>query len=802
MPNRKEISKRLIMQTLTTLKTMLYCPKCQQTYEDGTQRFCVNDGVRLHPQKNSQTSTQTAGVFSGIINKNGIVEEKTKQIPQPPKPVSVPVVKRQEIKSKPPEISKPVSPGVFSKLIKPNEIPSGQAALGDRRVNPVGRVALSAENPNILLGQTIKGRYFIKSRVSQTAHSIKYAGTDKLNSDKKVIVRIYTGKFDGSDFSAGVFADERVGLSHINHPNIAKVCDSGELPEGNPFIVSDHVKGISLKEIFAGENRFSILQIGRIIRQAANALSEAHQNGVLHRNLNPDNLILSVNEVGAEQIKVSDFNIFSTKTRGEFSYLAPEQIVWKPANFSADIYSLGVIAFQMLTGKMAFHGLTSKELYKNQQTGLQNVSFISKMYVPKETDIVLQKALSFNPADRFQSVRDFGDAFYNALTSESENQFEPETGNLTARKTNFLTEDYSVSLDSVLEETVETNKNEPISPLTFAKPDAVFVGENVEKQESGTITADEIELEIEKPLPPIKLQKTEPTRKFILPAKEDKSETPWERRSIEPIAEGSKNRTLFSILGIGLLIVLTALIFYYFVNRPAEPEFVKNAPENNTAENTQTLTITEVQRDINEIPPPARQITQPENTVFFENSKENLSKELLKYYRNFKLYYPTDWKKNKFDKNRAKVDDKFIDISKNDAGGIPIEQFMVTYYDSLGTYDLDKNNFPAIVQKASDDIKNSPLPNFQLVSEGQVMVNDWKAHEMKFQGEGTAMNGEKIKLWGRRFYIPAARSGIKKGLVVTLLATSLSKVNQSANDLGEKGDLKTILSTFEPDQNF
>ena len=88
-----EFSKRLIMQTLTTLNTMLYCPKCQQTYEDGTQRFCVNDGVRLHPQKNPQTSNQPAGVFSGIINKNGVVEEKTKQ-PQPTqKPAGIPVVK-------------------------------------------------------------------------------------------------------------------------------------------------------------------------------------------------------------------------------------------------------------------------------------------------------------------------------------------------------------------------------------------------------------------------------------------------------------------------------------------------------------------------------------------------------------------------------------------------------------------------------------------------------------------------------------------------------------------------------------
>ena len=181
---------------------------------------------------------------------------------------------------------------------------------------------------------------------------------------------------------------------------------------------------------------------------------------------------------------------------------------------------------------------------------------------------------------------------------------------------------------------------------------------------------------------------------------------------------------------------------------------------------------------------------------------------MLKNFRGFQLYYPNDWKINKFDKNRNKVDNKFIDISKNNADGIPIEQFMVSYYDSDGTFESDKANFPAIVEKASEEIKKSPLPNFQMVGSGLVNLNKadgyegWKAYEMKFQGEGTALSGDKIKLFGRRFYIPAARPGVKKGLVVTLLATSFSKENASADDLGTKGDLKTILSTFEPDQNF
>jgi serine/threonine protein kinase len=442
--------------------------------------------VRLHPQKVTQNSHEPAGVFSGILNKNALIEERIEIKPPPPKIIK-PVIR--EFKAK--ENSKNEPPGTFSKLVKPNEIPSGTAPIGDRRVNPVGRVALSADNPNILLGQTIKGRYFIKSRLSQTAHGIKYLGTDNVNADKKVIVRIYTGRLDGSDFSAKIFADERVALSHINHPNIAKVIDSGELPEGNPFVVSEQIKGISLRESFARNTRFDRLRTARIIRNAANAVSEAHQNGVLHRNLNPENVILSITEAGTEQVKITDFNIFSDKTRGDFSYLAPEQITGNTSNFSSDIYSLAVIAFQMLTGRMPFEALTSKELLKIQQRGLQSFETETGTNISNETEAVFQKALTFDASARFQSIRDFGDAFYNSITAENEDWSEPES--ITPAFVKTGNGDFSVSLDSVLDEIpeekfVETKKIEPEKTDDFNEEEFQKVFDN-----------DPIELDIEKP---------------------------------------------------------------------------------------------------------------------------------------------------------------------------------------------------------------------------------------------------------------------------------------------------------------
>jgi serine/threonine protein kinase len=184
----------------------------------------------------------------------------------------------------------------------------------------------------------------------------------------------------------------------------------------------------------------------------------------LHRNLNPENVIIGTNEAGGEQVKITDFNIFSDKSRGDFNYLAPEQITGNISNFSSDIYSLAVIAFQMLTGRMPFEALTSKELLKIQQRGLQSFETETGTNISNETEAVFQKALAFDASARFQSIRDFGDAFYNSITAENEDWSEPES--ITPAFVKTGNGDFSVSLDSVLDEIpeekfVETKKSEP-----------------------------------------------------------------------------------------------------------------------------------------------------------------------------------------------------------------------------------------------------------------------------------------------------------------------------------------------------
>jgi hypothetical protein len=94
------------------------------------------------------------------------------------------------------------------------------------------------------------------------------------------------------------------------------------------------------------------------------------------------------------------------------------------------------------------------------------------------------------------------------------------------------------------------------------------------------------------------------------------------------------------------------------------------------------------------------------------------------------------------------------------------------------------------------------IPNYQILSEGETRINGWKAYEVKFQGGGTMENGEKLIVWGRRVFIPAARPGFKSGYEITMLATSLSPDVKSVDDVGAKGELATVLETFEPSPNF
>ena len=796
---------------------MLYCPKCQSTYPAGSRRFCDNDGARLAAAPNSPTLPKPqGGIFTSLLGRTAPTnqtDEKLAATPKfvpfnpPPKtksdftiPKTAETIKtenlfepeleifepqieqkiEQKIEPKQVSVTKP-----FTRIIKQSEIASGTAEIGNRKTNPTGRLALTWEQPKVLLGQIVKGRYHITEMLGEDEESVSYLAEDKIVPDKKVFVRVFMDENPGNDFSDAIFAEERVSLSHINHPTIAKLIDSGELLEGKSFIVTEFVEGKTIKDMLSRTGQFNALRTARIIRQASYALSEAHQNGVLHRNLKPESIFLSVSEAGTEQVKLTNFGILYDKiNENNLAYKSPEQIDGKLANYASDIYSLGVIAYQMLTNRLPFNTSSVATLKKAQQEGLTLLPTNLRLDVPALVDEILTKALSPNPTERYPKARDFGDAFFNALTTVSPWESSEKTAEIPkpiAQKIAPIVEKIEPVTEKI--EKAEDKKFVVLSPLNFEKkteeiPAIAAIEEESLLTENATIETEKAETFAE----------TESAEEAM----------PWEKRSPDTVRESSPHWLMFGIFALGLLVFLG--VWYYFLNRPTNSQFVPRVATNQTtnATNEELPVVQSPSPKIEEIetPPLARQITQPENTAYFENSKQGLESGLAKNFLGFSIYYPNDWTKN-----ASKTD--FLDISKKSADGLPVKQIIITRYESRGTFNQDKSNFAKLVEKSNKDLKGY-LPSYKVVSEGETTIQDgrWKAYEVKFENSGTiARNGE-LTLWGRRLWIPIQRPGMKSGFVITLIATSLAPNVQNIENFASDEELLQILETFEPSSNY
>ena len=803
------------MIALTGKTTMLYCPKCRRTYEDGTQRFCDNDGGRLLPASSGQANdSKSGGVFTNLLGKNPPPDEaddklasRSRFVPlnkteDPDKKLTSfpsagrlfqseqflkpktenpddsddsilelePLPRRedgvlefepilQDEEETAAEEKREEAPKPLPRLVKPSEIASGTADVGNRRTNPLGREALSWENPEALVGQTVKGRYQIVEEIdADDDDSLIYMAEDKIVAGKRVVVRVFMDDYAGADEAEEkIFAEERVSLSHLKHPNIAGVFDSGELQEGNTFIVSEFVEGQSLADILQHTGQFNALRTARIIRQTSYALSEAHQNGILHRNLKPENIILTVSDAGIEQVKLMNFGVSHGEiTDSNLLYKAPEEIEKGISTYASDIYALGVIAYQMLTARLPFTAATKSALVKAQRQGLNLPPTNLRLDIEPLADRILEKALSFNPAERYPKARDFGDAFFNALTTVAP-----------------WTKDEEIEIEAIEEES-ETERE-----FIIVQP----IGKTDFPAEASTVDAD---IHIS---PSAGRPASEPAE---IKATEDLA---WEKRSPEPPQVGNTRQWVLAVSGLIVLILVFWGVSRFLLNRSAQPEIVQNSSNQN--ENIPPETAPRYLRPTidGDLAPKARVQTTPPGTERFQNNRENLKGDLAKNFLGFEIFYPQNWTKTPTETN-------FLDVSKRTPDGFPIEQLIITRYQSVGTMTLDRPNFPKLVEKSNQDLKKSLGESFRVVSEGESTIQNgrWKVYEVKFQCSGKNEKGEDMTLWGRRLWLPLQNAGTQNGFVITLLATSLSDSVKSVEDVGVQGELANVLETFEPEQ--
>lgn len=273
----------------------------------------------------------------------------------------------------------------------------------------------------------------------------------------------------------------------------------------------------------------------------------------------------------------------------------------------------------------------------------------------------------------------------------------------------------------------------------------------------------------------------------------------WTKRSPEPLKTGNSRWILFSLLGLVLLGGIVFAGWALLLNRqPQEPGLTAaSVPERAVPEASNPTVV-----ENTEFPPMARKIAQPPATKYFETLKQNVKGDLLRNFVGFSVYIPESWKMNGPTASEEKANrGKFIDASSTTDDGLLKEQILVSYYPSDGTFKSDEDKFASLVDEANQTL-DKIVPNYQLVSQGEVTVNGWRGYEMKFKFGGTRDDGEEIMVYGRRIFIPSARPGVRNGFEVTMLASSHVEGVRSVDDVAVKGQLASVLETFEPGQNF
>lgn len=269
------------------------------------------------------------------------------------------------------------------------------------------------------------GKYEIQNELGKGAVGTVYKGFDPLISRLVAIKAIVKASLDPVELQHMIrrFRHEARAVGRLTHPRIVQIYDYGEDDE-LAYIVMELVNGKSLQEHLSKGATYNLQEVSEIIRPLLDGLGYVHSEGVVHRDLKPSNIM--INNDG--RIKVCDFGIAHTESSeltqmgdvlGSLHYMSPEQFLGQPIDKRSDIYSVGVVAYELLTGKKPFTGNSAAVMQQIINQRPADPSSINPKLSPL-IDQVIQKALAKKSADRYQSAREFSDAFIQAIAACSD----------------------------------------------------------------------------------------------------------------------------------------------------------------------------------------------------------------------------------------------------------------------------------------------------------------------------------------------------------------------------------------------
>jgi serine/threonine-protein kinase len=292
---------------------------------------------------------------------------------------------------------------------------------------PVGKVTQNPEDP--FIGRTLAGGYLILELVGIGGMGRVYRA-EQTNLGRTVAVKIIHPHLVGEENTAARFITEARAASRLNHPNSVGIIDFGKTTDGQLYLVMEFLRGRDLARVIYEEGDLSFRRIVDVLRQTLAALAEAHSENIIHRDLKPENIILEPVRSGGDFVKVVDFGLAKMRAEtqakgitnpgivcGTPEYMSPEQARGDPLDPRSDLYTVGVVLYQLLTGRLPFEAESPTQValahLKEQPRDPREVAPARQIPLPL-VDVVL-KSLNKDREDRYQHADDFAEALALAL---------------------------------------------------------------------------------------------------------------------------------------------------------------------------------------------------------------------------------------------------------------------------------------------------------------------------------------------------------------------------------------------------
>ncbi|MFN8554971.1 MAG: protein kinase [Candidatus Obscuribacterales bacterium] len=288
-----------------------------------------------------------------------------------------------------------------------------------------------------LLGTTLAGNYEIQEVIGHGGMGVVYKARHAL-MDRIVAIKMLQAQLISDSMSVKRFQQESQSASRISHPNVITVYDFGISPSGQPFIVMDYLQGTSLADIIKEEGQVGVERSIKILSQACDALDHAHKMGVIHRDVKPTNFVLINYDEEKDFVKVVDFGVAKLMNStpdgqrltqagevcGSPVYMSPEQCTGGELDQRSDIYSMGIVIYETLTGKLPILGKTMVDTMSKHISEMPPTFAQARpdLYIPERLEQVVFKALAKDPNDRHQTMDELRIELENAIPRPGRSQ--------------------------------------------------------------------------------------------------------------------------------------------------------------------------------------------------------------------------------------------------------------------------------------------------------------------------------------------------------------------------------------------